>query len=198
MTDTTDNGQTDLESRIQRIEDRLDIQQLVSNYGIVLDNRDYDAVGELYTDNARFWQHSGSTTDATSRAGIVEFYRERLGHCGPSYHYHHGFVVTFDDERNAHGIVTSHAELGIEGRMIMVGFRYHDRYEKGDDGRWRFAERETFFHYFMPADELPARYCDQIRRTWPGEPLPADIPDQLDTYRSVPHAPATVGDPVDP
>lgn len=182
---------TSLEQRIQRIEDRLAIQQLVSTYGIVLDDRDYAAVGELYTENARFWQHAGETTDARTRAGIVDFYRERLGHCGPSYHYHHGNIVDFDDDRNAHGVVTSHAELGIEGRMILVGFRYHDRYVKGTDDRWRFSERETYFHYFMPAADLPDRYCAEIRRTWPGQDLPADIPDQLSTYRAEPHAPYT-------
>jgi hypothetical protein len=88
--------------------------------------------------------------------------------------------------------VTAHAEMGIEGRMILVGLRYHDAYVKGEDGRWRFSERETYFHYFMPADELPSRYSDEIRRTWPGQPLPADIPDGLDTYRAEPHAPYTV------
>lgn len=186
---SAESEQISLEQRIQAIEDRLAIQQLVSTYGIVLDNRDYEAVGELYTEDGRFWQHAGATTDVATRDGIVAFYRERLGHCGPSYHYHHGNTVTFDDSHNAHGIVTSHAELGIEGRMIIVGFRYHDRYRKEADGKWRFAERETYFHYFMPAEELPARYCAEIRRTWPGEALPADIPDQLDTYRNEPHAP---------
>ena len=44
----------------------------------------------------------------------------------------------------------------------------------------------------MPADELPSRYSDEIRRTWPGEPLPADLPDSLDSYRREPHAPYTV------
>ena len=97
--------------------------------------------------------------------------------------------MTFDDERHARGIVAAHAELGIGGRMVFVGLRYHDAYAKGDDGRWRFAERENRFHYFMPADELPLHYSDEIRRTWPGEPLPADLPDFVESYRSEPHAP---------
>ena len=181
----------DVDARLQRVEDRLAIQELLSAYGMLLDNREYDAVGDLFTEDARFWQHRGSTTDARTRRGIVEFYRERLGHAGPTFHYHHGFVLDFTDDRHATGRVAAHAELGIEGRMILVGFRYHDAYEKGGDGRWRFAERETHFHYFMPADELPSKYCDEIRRTWPGEPLPGDIPDQLDSYRAEPHAPHT-------
>jgi ketosteroid isomerase-like protein len=190
MTATTTDH--DLDRRIRRLEDRLAIEEVISSYGILLDNRDYAAVGDLYTDDARFWQHVGETTDARTRQGIVDFYRERLGHSGPSYHYHHGTVITFDDDSHAHGIVTAHAEMGIEGRMILVGLRYHDAYVKGEDGRWRFSERETYFHYFMPADELPSRYSDEIRRTWPGQPLPADIPDGLDTYRAEPHAPYTV------
>jgi ketosteroid isomerase-like protein len=180
----------DTEQRLQRIEDRLAIQDLVSSYGILLDNRDYEAVGEMFTEDARFRQHVGDT-DVRTREGIKAFYRERLADCGPSYHYHHGHVVDFDDDQHAHGIVTAHAEMGIEGRMILVGLRYHDAYVKGDDGRWRFTDRETWFHYFMPADELPARYSAEIRRTWPGSPLPADLPESLATYQNVPHAPAS-------
>lgn len=183
---------TDLEGRVRRMEDRWAIQELVSRYGILLDNREYEAVGELYTEDARFWQHVGTTTDARTRQGIVDFYRERLSHCGPSYHYHHGLVVTFESDVDARGIVTAHAEMGIQDRMILVGLRYHDAYRKGDDGNWRFRERETYFHYFMPADELPSRYSAEIRRTWPGDPLPADIPDGLPSYQAEPHAPFTV------
>lgn len=189
--DTAARSAHSVEARIQRLEDQMAIAGLISQYGIVLDNREYEAVGELFTEDARFWQHVGDT-DARTRAGIVAFYRERLGHSGPSYHYHHGHTVTFHDDHHARGIVTAHAEMGIEGRMILVGLRYHDAYVKGDDGAWRFAERETWFHYFMPADELPDHYSDEIRRTWPGSPLPADLPDSLDTYRAEPHAPAVV------
>jgi hypothetical protein len=178
----------DLEARVRRLEDRLAISELVARYGILLDNREYSAVGELFTEDARFWQHVGDT-DARTRRGIVAFYRERLGHSGPSYHYPHSQVVTFEGDDAATGVVAAHAEMGIEGRMILVGLRYHDRYERGGDGRWRFAERETWFHYFMPADELPSRYSDEIRRTWPGQPLPADLPDSLPSYQREPHAP---------
>jgi ketosteroid isomerase-like protein len=178
---------TDPESRLQRIEDRLAIGELIARYGILLDNREYAAVGELFTEDARFWQHVGDT-DARTRTGIVEFYRDRLSHSGPSYHYPHAHVLTFESDDEATGVVAAHAEMGIEGRMVLVGLRYHDRYRKGADGAWRFAERETWFHYFLPADELPRRYSDEIRRTWPGAPLPADLPDSLPSYQAEPHA----------
>jgi hypothetical protein len=181
---------TALEHRLRRVEDRLAIGELVSIYGILLDNREYEAVGELYTEGGRFWHHVGPT-DIRTRQGIVDFYRQRLARAGPTYHYHHGHVVTFDQSdgaTRATGILSAHAELGIEGRMVFVGLRYHDAYVEGDDGRWRFSERENRFHYFMPADEVPKRYCDEIRRTWPGEPLPADVPDMIASYQAEPHA----------
>jgi hypothetical protein len=178
---------TTIEDRLRRVEDRLAIGELVSTYGILLDNREYEAVGELYTEDARFWHHVGPT-DIRTRRGIVDFYRERLAPVGPTYHFHHGHVVTFEDDSHARGTLAAHAELGIGGRMVFVGLRYHDAYVKGDDGRWRFSERENRFHYFMPADELPQRYCDEIRRTWPGDPLPADLPDFVESYRAEPHA----------
>lgn len=169
-------------ARVQRIEDHLALQQLIASYCIAVDNRDYDAVAEHFTEDGRFY-HKVGFTDAKTRAGIRQFYEERLGAAGPTYHYPHSQVLTFEDDRNATGIVTSHAEMGIADKMIIVGMRYYDRYRKGDDDRWRFVSREIWFHYFMPADELPQRYSDEIRRTWPGDPLPADLPDSLPTYR---------------
>jgi hypothetical protein len=190
VTALDDEQTSELARRLGLIEDRLAIAELVSRYGILLDNREYDAVGELFTEDAHFWQHVGDT-DARTRQGSSTSTASDSATAGPSYHCHHGHVVTFDGDDAAHGIVTAHAEMGIEGRMILVGLRYHDRYERGADGAWRFAEREIWFHYFMPADELPSRYGDEIRRTWPGQPLPADLPDSLESYRSVPHAPYT-------
>jgi ketosteroid isomerase-like protein len=173
---------TELELRVQRIEDELAIRNLVARYGILLDNRDYDAVGELYTEDAVFRHHVGFT-HAQTRPGIVSFYRERLRDVGPTFHYPHGHVVELTGPTSATGIVTSHAEMGIGDTMVIVGFRYHDDYEKGSDGRWRFKSRVMWFHYFMPAKELPDRYSDEIRRTWPGDPLPADLPDSLETWK---------------
>ena len=43
--------------------------------------------------------------------------------------------MTFEGDDEATGIVAAHAEMGIGGRMILVGLRYHDRYRRGGDGR---------------------------------------------------------------
>ena len=37
---------------VQEISDRLEIQELIARYSVALDSRDYDALDELFTDDA--------------------------------------------------------------------------------------------------------------------------------------------------
>ncbi len=67
--------------------------------------------------------------------------------------------------------------------MVMTGFRYEDRYRRDPDGAWRFLQRLSRFFYFMSHEELHDHYEDEIRIRWPGEPMAADLPDELDTWK---------------
>lgn len=174
---------SDLEARIQRLEDRQAILDLVARYYNAVDDRDIDAVGAMFCLDGVFGRFNGSDR-AEGRDAIVRFYNDRLSLAGPSFHYPHAHVIDFHSDIEASGVVTAHAELGVEDKMVMTGFRYQDRYRKESDGRWRFAERLTRFFYMMSHDELHEHYSDPIRIRWPGEPMAADLPDGLDTWKS--------------
>lgn len=174
----------ELESRVQRLEDRFEIQNLVARYCNAVDDRDIELVGELFCVDGVFGRYNG-TDRVEGRDDIKAFYHERLSNVGPSFHYSHAHIIEFESQDTATGIVTAHAELGIQGKMVIAGFRYEDRYRRDSDGVWRFLERLTRFYYFMSHEELHDHYEDAIRIRWPGEPMAADLPDQLDTWKSL-------------
>ena len=171
-----------LEERISRLEDRSEIIELAARYANAVDDRDIEAVGEMFCEDGVFGRYNG-TDRAEGRDAIKAFYRERLGMVGPSFHYPHAHVIDFESESSARGTVTAHAEMGVADRLVITGFRYEDRYRKDSDGRWRFLQRLSRFYYMMAHDELDTAYSDPIRIRWPGEPMAADLPDPLDTWK---------------
>jgi uncharacterized protein (TIGR02246 family) len=172
----------DLEQRVKRLEDRTEILNLVARYYNAVDDRDIELVGELFCDDGVFGRYNG-TDRAEGRDAIKAFYYDRLSGVGPSFHYPHAHLIEFDSPDTATGVITAHAEMGIEGKMVMTGFRYEDRYRRDGDGVWRFLERLTRFYYFMSHEDLHHHYEDDVRIRWPGEPMVADLPDGLDTWK---------------
>lgn len=173
---------TDIEARLQRLEDRNAILDLIARYYNAVDDRDITAVGSLFCEDGVFGRYNG-TDRAEGRDAIVAFYNERLALVGPSFHYPHAHLIEFQSDTQATGVVTAHAEMGVQDKLVITGFRYQDRYRKDPDGEWRFLERITRFYYMMTHDELHDHYSDEIRIRWPGEPMPADLPDGLDTWK---------------
>ena len=174
---------TELEQRIRRLEDRAAISDLLARYANAVDDRDISLVGECFCEDAVFGRWNG-TDRAEGRAGVMQFYRDRLGGTGPSFHYTHGLDLEFESDDLARGVVTAHAEMSVDNRLLIAAFRYMDQYRRDADGRWRFLERITRFYYFMPHDELDGSYAARDRITFPGPPMPADLPDGLDTWKA--------------
>ena len=62
--------QADRDLRLDRIEAELAIRALAARYCFAIDDHDLDAVGELFTGDARVWSRDG-VMDAQGRAAIV-------------------------------------------------------------------------------------------------------------------------------
>ena len=174
------SGVESLEARIERLEARSLIEDLVTRYGMAVDDRDIPAVGELFTEDGRFGHQDEA--GVTGRDAIMAVYAERLRGQEYSYHFSHNHLVEHLGADEATGVVNAHAEMGYLGEVLLGAMRYHDRYRR-IDGRWHFAERRMSFFYLMPAAELWAGNLTELRKQWPGRPEAADLPQSLPSYR---------------
>lgn len=170
-----------MNDRLAAASDRLEIQDLIVRYCIAVDDRDLDAVADMFLPDATF---SAVGDPPRGREEIKIYYAARLERYGMTYHYPHGVTITLDSDTEAHGVVLAHAEVSIDGRHFVIAMRYHDRYERFE-GAWRFAERQVRPFYVLPHDELSSGVGETLRVRWPGtEPQPATLPDTVPTWQS--------------
>ncbi len=172
----------DLAARVRRLEDRVELRDLTIKYCAACDDRDVDALAQLFAIDGAFI-HDDGTVNVTGRQSIHDFYSERLGGMGPSIHLPYNQLLEFTDDDHATGVVQAAAEMGLGGVTVMAKMRYHDRYVR-EQGAWRFAERRLRFWYMQPLEDLQVGLSGSLRRRWPGEPMATQLPETLDSWQN--------------
>ena len=74
-------------------------------------------------------------------------------------------VFDFIDDDHAEGHLYCRAEHEIGEQWVIAMLRYHDRYERRDDGKWYFRWRRVHLFYVTDMLERPMG-PDRVR--WPG------------------------------
>lgn len=173
-----------LEARVRRLEDRFEIGDLVVAYATLLDDAQWDALGELFTQDGVFGSPHSTTV---GRDAVVENFRVKHAPFTWTWHDPHGHAVEFDDDDHARGTVIGYAELGNADGTIVTSIRYHDDYRR-EDGRWRFARRQVLSLYGLEERDRAAGGLQQgERRRWPGRPAGvAELPDYQRVYPGFP------------
>jgi ketosteroid isomerase-like protein len=161
---------SDVEQRLRALESRAALSDLVHRYAVALDDRDYPALSDLFTEGAAFAHPAGQ---AKGRDEVVRMFSQRMSAYGPTFHYGHSLGLDELSDSSARGVLTAHAELVINGRLHIVALRYADRYERGADERWRFASRAQSFLYVLDHDQLASQVATADRVRWPGLPARA-------------------------
>ncbi len=169
-----------LEGRLKRLEDRESIRELVARYGQVVDDRDIAGIEALFTPDAIFRSRRGEM-HAVGLAAVMDNFRGRFEAMTASNHFVHDHIITFDNDDEARGFVTSHAEVVREGVPLLVAMRYDDRYRRIRD-RWKFVAREVSFFYYVPASRYAELLPTRERVYGYGEPVAADWPEGTPTY----------------
>ena len=154
----------DLTARIQALEDRAEITQLVARYGPAVDDHEYEDLAALYTHDAIFDSVGGRIV---GRQAVIEYYKGRGQDFKATYHYPHSVEVYLESADRARGVVCAHAELSIDGVSHWVALRYHDTYHR-EDGAWRFHERDVKLLYVLNAADLATGLSEGDRVRWPG------------------------------
>ncbi len=141
--------------RVDELESRSALRDLVSDYCIGFDNRDMDRFMAIWHDDA-VWEIGapfGTFTGAKAIKAAVDeilhpFWRE-------THHLTTNLNVKFSDADHATGICNVDCMgAAVEGDAVqMVGATYRDDFERRD-GVWKITKRNVTLHYFNPIPDV--------------------------------------------
>ncbi len=132
---------------MDRMADFYEIQKLKARYFRLMDTRQFDAFGEVFTEDLKFYIEKGPVIDpgATptfdSRRAIVE-YLKKSDPAKVTVHQGHMPEIEFTGPDTATGIWAMFDWVDDPGRGgAWQGFgHYHEHYARGADGQWRIRE----------------------------------------------------------
>ncbi len=170
--------------RVEKLEARAEIGELVSAYAIACDEHDMPRLSSLFAEDAVYDSPSGYLK-ATGRKEICDMFIRVFKLRGPGYHWTHDHFVHFDEARpnEATGTVLSHAETLPGPEVSLSAMRYQDAYRRVD-GHWVFARRSISFLYYVPAKEYPQVFHSPMRVVLAGKRVAADYPEALPAWQA--------------
>jgi ketosteroid isomerase-like protein len=170
-------------SRLDRIESRLEIRELITDYCITVDDRDMEHLRTLFTDDVCFSSPSvAMAADGVDQA--IDMFNEILGIRGPGYHWTHDVMIKLDGQNpdEATGLVLAHAETTPNGVPSIAAIRYEDKYRRVE-GKWKFAARTLKFLYYMPMEKFIERFPTKQRVGVSGDWIEGDFPEKLKSWQ---------------
>jgi uncharacterized protein (TIGR02246 family) len=129
-----------LSARLQKFEDKEEIQNLLLDYGRHLDNRDFAAYSRLFAKDGEWVGGFGSVSGP---ANIQAFMEKNMG-TGPNrarnYHLLSNFVISVNGDTATAWSRWAFVVPGAHGAVISQAGRYDDTLVR-EDGHWRFKRR---------------------------------------------------------
>ena len=139
-----------IEQRVDRIESRFALQDLVSDYCHGFDKRDWKRFLAIWWEDAR-WDIGPPFGDFEGHTGIERATREILWESWDyTSHFTTNLVISFDGADRASGICDVDC-IGTtsDGQAQTISATYRDRFERRG-GCWKIALREVQMHHFNP------------------------------------------------
>jgi uncharacterized protein (TIGR02246 family) len=136
-----------LEERLQRLEDREEIRNLLLEYGRALDGRDFAAFAALFAATDGEWV--GGLGSAKGREAIRELMESTigsgLGGAPPSsFHVFSNERIDVDGDRASAVTKWVFVRQGEDAAPEWVFLGHYDDTFVRENGRWRFLRREAF------------------------------------------------------
>jgi 3-phenylpropionate/cinnamic acid dioxygenase small subunit len=136
-------GKESLEARVQRIEDRTEIERLLMEYGRSLDNRDFATYSRLFASNGEW---AGSLGTYRGPAAIQAAMEKSFASAadipkGANYHLLTNAIIDIDGDRAT--AESKWAFVMLEEKkppQIAFAGRYEDALIR-EDGKWKFLRR---------------------------------------------------------
>jgi 3-phenylpropionate/cinnamic acid dioxygenase small subunit len=137
----TDDALADLETRVKRTEDLMEIHQLFIDYGMHLDAGRFDAYAALFAREGV--AKMGPMGTGTGPAEIEALMSKNLdGLVGKTFHIISSPMVELDSDSATAEVMWTMIQRDDENapELAMLG-RHRDKLVR-EDGRWRIAERK--------------------------------------------------------
>lgn len=137
-----------LEERLRRVEDELAIGQLRARYCHLLDDGDWPAFVDLFTEDGIFQ----GLKAVQGREALLQFFGTDFPKTTERFwHFCTNGTVEIDGDRATGRITLEYLSI-IRGVSHAAAGHYDDVMERVD-GRWRFRSRIITFYYFAPLSE---------------------------------------------
>ena len=126
-------------ARLQRFEDKDEIQNLLLDYGRHLDSRDFGAYSRLFAKDGEWVGGFGSVAGPAS---IEAFMVKNMGTTNPAKNYHllSSFVISVNGDTATAWSRWTFVVPGERGAAIAQAGRYDDTLVR-ENGKWRFKRR---------------------------------------------------------
>jgi uncharacterized protein (TIGR02246 family) len=151
--------QAEILRRLDRIESRDEIRQLISKYSLALDMRDMDALAGLFVPDVKVGRGQ------SGRAALRDFFDDTMRKQFDGTSHHVGTtIIELVDTDEAVGVVYSKNEHECGAEWVIMQMMYYDRYRR-IDGRWHFLRRQPLYWYATDLNKPPV---GQRKMRWPG------------------------------
>lgn len=139
---------SELEQRIGAIEDRMAITELRAHYCHVLDDRDWNGLAGLFTQDGEFQ----GLAHVKGRDEVLRFFRDTVdGIAQGFWHFCTNATVKLDGITATGRISMQY--LSVKNGVSYVSAGHYDDEFRKEDGVWRFRKRKITFYYFAPLTE---------------------------------------------
>ena len=139
-----------LEKRIDRIESRFAMHELVSDYCHGFDKRDWERFKAIWWDDA-VWEIGPPFGNFEGHEGIAHVTKDILWDAWlASSHFTTNLVIQFADDDHASGVSDVDC-IGTtsDGQAQTVSASYYDDFERRD-GVWKIVRRKVKMYHFNP------------------------------------------------
>lgn len=139
---------SDIEKRLAALEDGREIDQLRAHYCHVLDDRDWDGLANLFTEDGEF----EGLAHVKGRENIRAFFRDTVsGIADAFWHFCTNPTLTLQGDR-AQGRISMQYLSVKQGVSYNSAGHYDDEFRR-ENGLWKFARRRITFYYFAPVSK---------------------------------------------
>ncbi|MEM9704782.1 MAG: nuclear transport factor 2 family protein [Pseudomonadota bacterium] len=133
---------------LQEISDRLEIQDLITSYCYAIDNQDFDALDDVFTEDA----HIDYTATGGSKGSLPEikvYLAQALKIFPGMQHFASNTILKLEKDTASGETMLFNpmvAERDGEQVVFFIGARYIDRFERTEKG-WRISNRAESLSY---------------------------------------------------